>query len=899
MKLTTPEKINIVMSPQINANGLDCLQKVIEQDGIVLCTPAGLRKRAQRASKCNMPMKSVFTLPKKIDISDTAEQVERMDAETVACLVTRHERPSAKQVRVNFAEHVQSKYVVSLRDCYILPDKRVNERVALFDQVASAAAVPQYKHGELHADTLVDSVLHSAAHPWMTLRQFTDKSAHVHAETAGWIKIKRSIQRFFSDAWLGAVGFFKKEEKKIELIANESAEEVISEVRNQRVSFVKTLAGFFVLAAVMTLPAQALVVYRSVSQQKNAIKQQSEEAVNFLAQISGDMQISDSRQNLEIASGKFQTAERLLDESKTLALGAAAFVPSKYRSAKALLEVGDKMTQAGQLLAVGLSKVFDDKSRGLIERVDIMGAYAKGALPLLTDAEMVANSVDMTIVPDEHKAEMQILPEKLRQAKEAVREFASLANAMSIFLGKDGLRDYLLVFQNNSELRPSGGFIGSLAEIRMNKGEVESLYVPKGGSYDLKGLLTKRVQSPRPLQLINPLWQFQDANWFADFPKTAEKLRWFWSKSGQPTLDGVVAVNATFMQRLLKITGPIEMPEYGKTIDADNFMLETQKAVELEYDKTENTPKKFIGDLFAELMDRIKNLSKNQWITLAAETSDALDTKEIQIAMFDPKDEELIKRFNWGGEFKKTVGDTLTIVGANIAGQKTDMVVKEEVLHTVTVQDDGSIIDTLNIHRTHGGIKGDLFSGVRNVQYLRVYVPKGAELISAEGFDPPKESLFKKPLETDDKDADLESVELTAKPAMGTVWTAVEDERTVFGGWLQLDPGKSQEVKLVYRLPFTVTDILAALNESPEAATDLNARGAYMILLENQSGTSRQIKQQIITGPAWNLVWSRPAVKIAADTSNEQAAGWEGLWDRDRTVAAFFSLTSQTKHEKE
>jgi len=299
--------------------------------------------------------------------------------------------------------------------------------------------------------------------------------------------------------------------------------------------------------------------------------------------------------------------------------------------------------------------------------------------------------------------------------------------------------------------------------------------------------------------------------------------------------------------------------------------------------------------LFAKLMEKVKTLSQDDWIALAAETSKGLDTKEIQIAMFDPKDEEMVERFEWNSKLKDTDGDSLAIIGANIAGQKTDAVVDESVTHRADIKADGSIVDTLTIKRTHNGRKGDLFYGVRNVQYLRVYVPKGAKLVKATGFDPPKPALFKKPLETDAKDPDLEAVELSAKPGVGNVWTAVEGSRTVFGGWLQLDPGQEQTIELVYELPMTVTDMMSALNEDAEAVDAHMARGAYTLLLTSQSGKVRAVDHKVFVNAPWNVEWAKPDLSMATD--NKPIAGLEGLWDRDRVVAALVSLNEDSSDD--
>lgn len=860
--------------------------KVVEQDGIVMCTPSGMKKRVARKHKVKECDASLFKVP--TDFNDGSHKIEEFDIETVACLIKRHEEPEEEIVKINFKSHERSPYVVSLRD-FTFNDS--DDRVCADEQMAHCLTMPVQT---LKPEALVSETLRTCAHPWSTADQFTTSTMAKRSRLKLFfksLKLEMALQALSLKRSL--IGIRKKETVLEEQIESQM-ERMVAEAEAPRISFVKAVIGFFILAVVITLPAQALVLYRQASNTQRAVEDQGMAALADLTSAYGSNG-SVTADKLSSASGKFQEAGRLLDQSRVMAVSAATVMPSKYRSAKALLEVGDKLSQAGSLLALGFGKIFDDSSRGIIERVEVLGAYARGIQPLLSDAEKAAASVDPSALPKDKQGQIAELSQLIGQSKESVRQIAVLSDALVGFLGKDGMRTYLLVFQNNAELRPSGGFIGSMAEITVDDGKIISVYVPKGGSYDLKGQLTERVRSPEPLQLINAQWQFQDANWFADFPKTAEKLRWFWSKSGQPTLDGLIAVNATFMQDVLKVTGPIDMPEYGKTITADNFIDETQKAVELEYDKKANTPKKIIGDLFDKLMERSKSFTKEEWLGLAAAASQSLDTKEIQVAMFKPAEEDLVERFGWNGQIKSTPGDSLAIIGTNIAGQKTDGVINEKVSHTAHILSDGKIVDTVRLSRAHSGVKGEMFRGVRNVEYLRVYVPKGSELISASGFETPPANLFKQPLETDPVDKDVASVEATQKKIALAVTSSIEDDRTVFGGWMQLDPGQNQEIVLSYALPFKAQDILQKINEASDSSGQ--ARGAYLLLLTSQSGRERALTQNVQADQPWSRVWTRDAVHLASATSSkDNGVVWSGSWDRDQAVAALFSVP-QNDHD--
>ena len=101
------------------------------------------------------------------------------------------------------------------------------------------------------------------------------------------------------------------------------------------------------------------------------------------------------------------------------------------------------------------------------------------------------------------------------------------------------------------------------------------------------------------------------------------------------------------------------------------------------------------------------------------------------------EEQELVKRYDWSGTLKPTIGDALAIVEANIAGQKTDTSIQERVDHEVEIAEDGTITNTVTLTRVHAGVKGELFKGANNVSYVRVYVPMGSQLLEATGFEAP------------------------------------------------------------------------------------------------------------------------------------------------------------------
>ncbi|MBU4453191.1 DUF4012 domain-containing protein, partial [Patescibacteria group bacterium] len=448
---------------------------------------------------------------------------------------------------------------------------------------------------------------------------------------------------------------------------------------------------------------------------------------------------------------------------------------------------------------------------------------------------------------------------------------------------------YLLVFQNNTELRATGGFIGSFAQIDVLDGEITNIDIPGGGSYDVQGQLSEFVAPPQPLSLLNDRWEFHDANWFPDFPSSAQKLIWFYQKAGGPTVDGVIAINATLMPQLLEITGPIAMPEYGRTITSENFLFETQKIVEYEYasyqddgDREQDAPKQFIGDLAPKVLEILKQADPETLLKVIDLLSASLTQKDVLMYMEDNQLQSDIETLNWSGSLKNTQGDYLMVVDSNLGGGKTDTVIKQGVNLDVEIQEDGSIINTVTITKEHTGMSSALFEGVNNVDYVRLYVPEGSEFIQANGFEIPDESLFEQadtPLSSD-TDMLLWTANFAKDPISQTdIWD--EQGKTVFGNWIQTKPGETEVATFTYKLPWKFEQTNDSIFQKAKSYIGLKNLNEYSIFIQKQPG--------VVTRTTTIRVFNATNQKVIWTSQNDLfSSGTEFNNDQDRVLSALF-----------
>ena len=433
-------------------------------------------------------------------------------------------------------------------------------------------------------------------------------------------------------------------------------------------------------------------------------------------------------------------------------------------------------------------------------------AQFKIAIEKFTLAKEKIQGISLKDLPPEHQENFSKVKTALPELEKGLGDLYLINSALLKLLGHDQWQRYLIMFANNNELRGSGGFLGSFALADIDRGKIKKMEIPAGGTYDLQGQLIPRVISPEPLHLINPRWEFQDANWWPDYPTSAKKIQWFYENAGGPTTDGVILMTASLMSELLAVLGPIELSQFNTVVSQANFVEETQKIIRLERDKESTQPKQILADLGPQILERLFSVTGSDFLDLLDVLKRGLNEKQLLLYFTDPELEKIVLSFDWGGKIKETEGDYLSVVESNIAGGKTDEVIEDTIEHQAEIEADGSVVDTVKLTRTHQGpTDQNPFTGVQNNSYVRFYVPGGSTLVEAVGFAKPDEKYFDQPDESLKNDLDLISVETNKvydQPSGTDIYW--EEGKTVFGNWLSLKPGETKTVTVKYRLPFKI-----------------------------------------------------------------------------------------------
>lgn len=539
-------------------------------------------------------------------------------------------------------------------------------------------------------------------------------------------------------------------------------------------------------------------------------------------------------------------------------------VKTPVSTAQNLAQAGENLSAAGKTMSQLLEKIATrDENAAKTELLKELENNIQQISLYLSAANENLVKVDIDHIPSDMQPKIILAQKTLPSISGNFANFAEDYPLMMKMLGSEKTQTYLLLFQNNSEIRATGGFIGSYGILEIANGEIKNLTVD--GIFNPDGQLTEKIIPPMPIQKISASWSMHDSNWFADFPTSAQKAALFYEKTGGTTVDGVIAITPEAIKKMMAITGPIEMKEYNLILSEENFVMAVQNQVENLYDKEENKPKKILSDLAPIMIEKLfkdENSSKEekiqQLLAVMEKTEESLSEKHILVYHRDEAIEEMLQKRGWGGQLIQTNGDYLSVVNSNINGYKTDAVIQENISLETEILIDGSVINTLTVNRKHMGGKSDYdwYNRV-NANYMRVYLPEGSILLEATGNT--KEE-YTPPINYDNfkTDSDVKKVESTIRiePDSGTQ-IFEESGKTVFGNWVFVSPQEEVTVTYKYKLPFKIDF------ESFSKSAD-----AYTIMVQKQSGSvGSNFESEIKLPENWQSIWKSDKMKEGSKMS--------------------------------
>ncbi len=457
-------------------------------------------------------------------------------------------------------------------------------------------------------------------------------------------------------------------------------------------------------------------------------------------------------------------------------------------------------------------------------------------LPMVTGIE---SQISLSIAHFEFIDELSLHPalravkkelnSQMRRMQEGMSASRPLLELLPSIAGYPKEKKYLFLLQNNTEVRATGGFIGTYGILKMKDGQIDSFMTDNVYNLDDPASSFLAIDPPPPfLRYFPPTdrhWFLRDSNWFPSFDESARQAEWFYThEGGKEELDGVVAITPDVLSAVLAVCGPVTIE--GREFRADNATDELEFQVERGYYQRglpASKRKEIIGELTARILDRAGDFSFEQWRQLSGIFYAYVREKHILVYVNDPHLQEIARNVGITGDILQTDGDYFMVIDSNMRSQKTDAVMKKEISYTLYTNEKGDAIGRLKL--TYTNTEPPSWKTTTYNDWVRIYVPDGSVFLDAIGVSKNEYSGVVEPVEQ-----------------------SRDHGKTVFSAFFSLPSTSSRSFEIHYQLP---KEISRVMNE-----------GGYSLFIQKQSGVSN-VKSSV------SLLFPSHVENVVSDTAQE------------------------------
>lgn len=443
---------------------------------------------------------------------------------------------------------------------------------------------------------------------------------------------------------------------------------------------------------------------------------------------------NEGQASLQALTG-FNRAESYLDFSSSIlrifGLG------SQIRQVEEIITAGQEAAQAASFLNQSQELFNTTLEKSIKSQPADFKSLTSSVSQNLSQAKTKLDSLQARIdaYPSWSRIKIMDIGEKVTNLKQTlprtrldVEKAISLSHYLDELLAVDGRKTYLLVFQNNYELRPTGGFIGSIGILTLEKGRVLDLSV-----YDINQVESQiqgEISAPDEIEkhLGEGNWHFRDANWDPDFPATAKQLEWFLSKSLHRQVDGVVAINYRALSKVLKASKPVYLNQIQETVSAPSLEEKALNYARINSLPSDNGQQEFFKMVVEAWFSQVSQNSQTDWSKLANGLITGLENKDILVYLHNPQIDKVMSRFGWTGSVREivpsrnSVNNYVYVNEANLGVNQANYYLNRQMSHLTQIDTQGQIKQKLTINYQNQSPSASWPAGDYK-SLVRVYLP--------------------------------------------------------------------------------------------------------------------------------------------------------------------------------
>lgn len=365
--------------------------------------------------------------------------------------------------------------------------------------------------------------------------------------------------------------------------------------------------------------------------------------------------------------------------------------------------------ESGKVL--GISNTYDSSN------------YLNKTLELIEKLE--SNKSKTSIENETLRNKLNDIVNPIIESKEGIMKLKTISPVMGTLVGDMTPQKYLLILQDTTETRGSGGVIELYGILNISNGSVEIIKVADSQEVDNQILLNDI--SINPPKIIEDLFRtdkllFSDASWDPDFPTSAWQIKDLYEMGTTEEVNGVISINQNFLKSLVLQYGEVELTNFSETVSSDNF----DSLIEKYSAETRTVYITFLKELTLKTLN--KAISSQSGNELIKSIYNSLNSKDILIYHEDNQLQSSLMQNNWGGSILGNYDDYIYVVDSNISQNKVNQNISRKISYEGINPNEGKYVRRIIVTYTNNNESMPIN---RYINHMRLYVPKDAGLNSA------------------------------------------------------------------------------------------------------------------------------------------------------------------------
>lgn len=387
-------------------------------------------------------------------------------------------------------------------------------------------------------------------------------------------------------------------------------------------------------------------------------------------------------------------------------------------------------------------------------------------------ASDVIDDLETNTFPHKLQPTIADVKEYNRDLSQLLRPFQNTISFLPELLGVDSRQRYLILLQNPSELRSTGGWLSSYAILGVESGQIMQLDVDD--IYNIEGLLSvqgKKYTAPEDMQKALDIddWSFSLVNWEPDLSNVIEDSEMFVQDSGRAlAIDGIITIDVDFVRSLLDDWGGVTVTGETEKITSENLY---DKIFDIHKDFTPGSRQKtaFLANLANEVLRKVFSSDASQYTKLSQTIYKALNEKHILIYIRNPLANSYLAQEGWNGSIEPTHLATPIPIEWNWGANKANLYLERTQDVEMVIRDTNEIDYTYDLAIKNNS-KEDIYPQGDYGNYMRIYLPESAEITAASGFENNRYEIY------------------------------LKDGYKIIGGWFNVPIKKTRKLHLEYTL---------------------------------------------------------------------------------------------------